>query len=86
MIQLSFIQQAKSDEEIKRSLEHALDSGYKLIDTARAYGNERVIGQVLKERFSDGRLKREDIFITSKVMENYCPYERIFRKSMSWNQ
>ena len=51
----------------REALETALDTGYKLLDTARLYGSEPLIGQVLKERFSEGRLKREDIFITSKV-------------------
>ena len=43
------------------------DAGYQLIDTARAYENEQQIGQVLKEQVNAGNIKREDIFITSKV-------------------
>ncbi|VDN40470.1 unnamed protein product, partial [Gongylonema pulchrum] len=45
----------------------ALDVGYPLIDTAFVYGNEAVIGNVLHEYFSSGKLKREDIFITTKL-------------------
>ena len=57
--------QVSDEKEFRRAVESALDSGYKLIDTARQYENEIVIGQVLKERFSNGTLKRDDIFITS---------------------
>ncbi|CAJ0589753.1 unnamed protein product, partial [Cylicocyclus nassatus] len=35
--------------------------------TAYHYGNEAVIGKVLKEYFSSGKLKREDVFITTKL-------------------
>lgn len=45
----------------------ALDAGYRHIDTAFNYNNEEAIGKVLKKWFTkDG--KREDLFITSKVM------------------
>ena len=45
----------------------ALDSGYMLIDAAMMYENERTIGDVLKRRMLEGKLKREDIFVTTKV-------------------
>ena len=44
-----------------------LDSGYRLFDTAFAYQNEDAIGDVLKEMIDSGKLKREEIFITTKV-------------------
>ena len=71
-IPVCFNWQTTSEDEIKRSVENALDAGYRLIDTAQIYGNEHVIGQVLKERFSDGRLKRGDIFITTKVRKYFA--------------
>ncbi|KAM3716422.1 Aldo-keto reductase family 1 member [Dirofilaria immitis] len=49
------------------ALKTALDAGYRLIDTAYVYGNEAVIGKVLQEYFTSGKLKREDIFITTKL-------------------
>ncbi|CAG9530241.1 unnamed protein product [Cercopithifilaria johnstoni] len=45
----------------------ALDAGYPLIDTAYVYRNEAVIGKVLQEYFASGKLKRKDIFITTKL-------------------
>lgn len=41
----------------------ALESGYVHIDTALAYGNEKEIGQAIK----DSKCKREELFITSKL-------------------
>ncbi|CAJ0589320.1 unnamed protein product [Cylicocyclus nassatus] len=56
-----------NENELTAALKAALDCGYRLIDTAFVYGNEAVIGKVLHEYFTNGKLKREDIFITSKL-------------------
>lgn len=45
----------------------ALEAGYRHIDTAFAYQNEQIIGNVLKEWITSGRVKREDLFITTKL-------------------
>jgi diketogulonate reductase-like aldo/keto reductase len=44
-----------------------LKTGYRLIDTANDYGNEHMIGEALQELFSRGVVKREDLFIQSKL-------------------
>uniref|UniRef100_A0A8R1Y091 Aldo_ket_red domain-containing protein n=2 Tax=Onchocerca TaxID=6281 RepID=A0A8R1Y091_ONCVO len=49
------------------ALKTALDAGYPLIDTAYIYRNEAIIGKVLQDYFTSGKLKREDIFITTKL-------------------
>ncbi|CAH1984034.1 unnamed protein product [Acanthoscelides obtectus] len=59
--------QATNDEELTSALNHALEAGYRHIDTAYVYDNEKIIGKVLKEWISSGRLKREDLFITTKL-------------------
>lgn len=59
--------QAKDAEELKSALRAAFDVGYRYIDTAPIYENETVIGEVLQEYISEGKFKREDVFITSKV-------------------
>jgi diketogulonate reductase-like aldo/keto reductase len=41
----------------------ALDAGYRLIDTAKAYGNEASVGQAVRE----SSLPREEIFVTTKL-------------------
>ncbi|CAG2112657.1 unnamed protein product [Medioppia subpectinata] len=48
----------------------AIDSGYRHIDTASAYGNEKAIGQAVTEVLAKGVLKRQELFITTKLMPN----------------
>ncbi|KAB7495276.1 Alcohol dehydrogenase [NADP(+)], partial [Armadillidium nasatum] len=55
------------DDEMRRSLRTALEVGYRSIDTAYLYMNEDAIGDELQDWFSKGKLKREDVFVTSKI-------------------
>ncbi|XP_072387172.1 prostaglandin F synthase 1-like [Diabrotica undecimpunctata] len=50
-----------------KALDKALEVGYRHIDTATVYGNEHIIGKVLRKWFSEKNLKREDIFVTTKL-------------------
>lgn len=44
-----------------------LKIGYRAFDTARDYGNEDVVGRVIKECLAEQGLKREDVFLTTKI-------------------
>ncbi len=50
----------------------AIEAGYRHIDTAQAYGNEEGVGQGIR----DSGIKREDIFVTTKVMAEYKTYKK----------
>jgi len=55
--------QLEEGEQAYNAVRFALDAGYKHIDTAAAYNNERSIGKAIK----DSGIKRENIFITTKL-------------------
>jgi len=57
-------------ETVASTVKRAILSGYRHIDCASVYGNEKNIGKTLKEIFDDGIVKREDLWITSKVWNN----------------
>lgn len=45
----------------------AIKIGYHHIDSAQAYGNEREVGNAIKHAINDGIVKREDLFIATKL-------------------
>ncbi|WP_103083814.1 aldo/keto reductase [Tetragenococcus halophilus] len=61
-----------SNRECKQVVLKALETGYRLLDTAQAYQNERAVGEAMIE--SD--VKREDIFLTTKVDFTNSGYEQ----------
>lgn len=73
---------ADNEESLKIALRAALDAGYRKIDTALIYGNENIIGDVLQEYFRSGKLKREDIFITTKLWHNYMESKERIRQGI----
>lgn len=73
--------QVKDGQEAYNSVKWALEEGYTHIDTAYVYGNEESVGKAIK----DSKLKREDIFITTKLPANIKTYEgalEYFEKSL----
>lgn len=47
----------------------ALEAGYRHIDTAQNYYNEEEIGEALEEKIKEGVIKRDEVFITTKVIK-----------------
>lgn len=52
---------------MKEVVTAGLKIGFRAFDTARDYGNEHIVGRVLKECLAEQGLKREDVFITTKI-------------------
>lgn len=53
--------------EVKKAIKLALDAGYRHIDCAAVYQNEKEVGQAFNETFKSGKIKRQDVWITSKL-------------------
>jgi glycerol 2-dehydrogenase (NADP+) len=53
--------------EVRAAVAHAIKSGYRHIDCAFVYGNEVEVGEGIKEALSSKKIKREDLFITTKL-------------------
>lgn len=60
------------NDEAQKCVLEAIDVGYRLIDTAQAYGNEEGVGNAIAQC----GLAREDLFITSKIWVSNSGYER----------
>lgn len=58
-------------EDTERAAAAALDAGYRHIDTAAAYGNEREVGQAVAK----SGLAREDVFVTTKLWNSDQGYD-----------
>jgi len=63
--------------EVAKSITSAIEAGYRHIDCASNYLNEAEIGDVLADLFEKGVVKREDLFITSKLNNPYHHKEHV---------
>lgn len=58
--------------QCERCVQEALELGYRLIDTAKMYGNEREVGRAVHR----SGIPREELFITTKLYRPSSSYER----------
>lgn len=58
-----------------QSVQWAIKNGYRAIDTAKQYGNEAGVGAGLAKALADNGLKREDVFLTTKIFNGDQGYE-----------
>jgi diketogulonate reductase-like aldo/keto reductase len=67
--------QVPDPNECKNAVLEAIKAGYRLIDTAAIYMNEKAVGEAIKQAISEGIVKREDLFITTKLWVSDFSYE-----------
>lgn len=67
-----------SPEEAERSVLHALQDGYRLIDTANAYVNEKAVGRAMKK----SGIPRKEIFLETKLWPSFYEQEDAVEKTL----
>ena len=73
-----------SNDEAENSVYWALRDGYRLIDTARIYGNEEGVGRGIQRAIDEGFVIREEIFVTTKMWtSDYSDGESAIDASLS---
>ena len=73
---------ASAGKEVQQAIHHALQVGYRLIDTASIYENEYDVGKVIRE----SPIPREEIFVTTKLWNSDHGYDKsikAFHKSLN---
>jgi methylglyoxal/glyoxal reductase len=61
--------------ELEKAVETAIRMGYRSIDTAAIYGNEKSVGNGVRNAIDAGLVTREELFITSKVWNDGLSYD-----------
>lgn len=67
--------QSSDGEEAYNAVLSALRLGYRHIDTAAAYGNEKSVGRAIADFLKESSVKRSDLFITTKLWNEDHGYE-----------
>ena len=61
----------------KNATKAALETGFRVIDTAERYRTEKEVGEAMQELFTGGKIKREDVFVITKLWNTNHRPERV---------
>ncbi len=71
-----------TSEKMIDVIETAISVGYRHIDCAWIYKNEKDIGKALSNEFKKGKIKRSDLFLTSKLWCSFHKFERVHQQCL----
>jgi aldehyde reductase len=63
-------------DKLTNAIKEAVKCGYRHFDCAFAYQNEQVVGKALEEALKENNLKRQDIFVTTKLWNTFHSKEK----------
>ena len=63
--------------DTKNATRAALEAGFRVLDSAERYRNEKEVGEAMQEVFKEGKIKREEVFIATKLWNNNHRPERV---------
>jgi diketogulonate reductase-like aldo/keto reductase len=63
--------------DTKNATRAALEAGFRQLDSSERYRNEKEVGEAMQEVFKEGKIKREDVFIATKLWNNNHRPERV---------
>jgi len=66
-----------NNDSCAETVYNAIKAGYRLFDGAGDYGNEKEAGEGIKKAIDEGLVKREDLFITSKLWNTFHAKEHV---------
>ena len=79
--------QITDHDECVNCVYNAIKAGYRAIDTAASYGNEKATGEAIQKAITDGFVTREELFIISKMwvqdMKNYETAKKAITTSLN---
>src|SRR6516162_1836151 len=61
----------------KNATKAALEAGFRALDTAERYKTEKEVGDAMREVFNTGKIKREDVFVATKLWNTNHRPERV---------
>ena len=64
-------------DEVADTVYNAIKTGYRHLDSAADYGNEKQVGEGIARAIADGLCRREDLWITSKLWNTFHRQEHV---------
>ncbi|SPM33987.1 Aldo/keto reductase, related to diketogulonate reductase [Mycobacterium rhizamassiliense] len=74
---LGFGTSLSDNTKTRAAVKVAVEEGFRHLDAAERYRNEAEVGAALKELFAEGKVRRDDLFVTTKLWNNNHRPERV---------